>query len=496
MSVVFLFSVQTEQVRDRQGRSWCRPPDLDTLLRLLAALPPGTQYKLCAGNTGRGVLADPPGLSTYLDIAPLPELLAVTREPLSLGGGVSITDAAAEWAEAARTEPARFSYLVSLCQQLEWLASPAVRDRGTVAGNLMLKHRNPEFQSDMFTLLEAVGAELTVVWWAGGERRTAQLSPRAWLDSSMSGRLLLAVTLPPLPATRKLLFYKVGNRTAFTHAQLNAAFLYELKPGRVRSLASRPSLVFGGVAGSFIHAQRTEEALLTADLRAVGEAGRLARLAGEEAGAVVAAGESGTQYRLGLVMAITYKFLLAALPGVSADCRTGAGDLRLLRPLQSGSQRYTTDPAQFPVTEPVEKLEVGRQCSGKAQYCNDIPLLPGELHAALVLTSQASCQLDTVDPSPALALPGVVAFIDHTDIPGQNNLTGHKKFAEPLFVSNAVSYAGQAVGLVLAESSELAHTAASLVRISYKNKESLRNDSSWPFVLFVLNFIWQRRNYC
>ena len=96
--------------------------------------------------------------------------------------------------------------------------------------------------------------------------------------------------------------------------------------------------------------------------------------------------------------------------------------------------------------------------------------VPGELAAALVLSTVAACMLDTVDPGPALARPGVVAVLDHRDIPGSNNLTAHKKFAQELFASDRVSHAGQVIGVVVAEDTETAHAAARLVRVTYKER--------------------------
>ena len=86
--------------------------------------------------------------------------------------------------------------------------------------------------------------------------------------------------------------------------------------------------------------------------------------------------------------------------------------------------------------------------------------VPGELSAALVLSKCASARLDSVDPSEALSLPGVVAFVDHRckttrvigqasiaffprDIPGVNNLTAPRKFPQEVFVTDKISHAGQ-----------------------------------------------------
>ena len=69
-------------------------------------------------------------------------------------------------------------------------------------------------------------------------------------------------------------------------------------------------------------------------------------------------------------------------------------------------QHYETDPSLFPINKPVEKYEARLQCTGEAIYINDIPEIPGELHAAFVYSTIANCDLDTVDPTEALAMPG------------------------------------------------------------------------------------------
>ena len=60
---------------------------------------------------------------------------------------------------------------------------------------------------------------------------------------------------------------------------------------------------------------------------------------------------------------------------------------------------------------------------------------------------------------------GVVAYIDHQDIPGKNSAIindehGKDNSIEEIFTSGKVHYAGQAIGLILANSFELAHKAS------------------------------------
>ena len=96
-----------------------------------------------------------------------------------------------------------------------------------------------------------------------------------------------------------------------------------------------------------------------------------------------------------------------------------------MRPLQQGSQEYKTDPKLYPINKPVEKLEATLQCSVEAEYINDIPALHNEVHAAMVVSTQANCDIESVDPAEALKVPGVIDQIDNKDIPGLNNVTDH-----------------------------------------------------------------------
>jgi xanthine dehydrogenase/oxidase len=45
---------------------------------------------------------------------------------------------------------------------LSKVATTGVRNAGTLAGNLMLKHAHPEFPSDIFALFEAANGKLIV----------------------------------------------------------------------------------------------------------------------------------------------------------------------------------------------------------------------------------------------------------------------------------------------------------------------------------------------
>jgi xanthine dehydrogenase/oxidase len=84
----------------------------------------------------------------------------------------------------------------------------------------------------------------------------------------------------------------------------------------------------------------------------------------------------------------------------SSAVQSGASDLD--RGLSESVQSWETDESQWPVSQPVEKTEAKVQCSGEAQYVNDIPSSTGEVHAAFVLSQRGNCDIDSVKTDAAL----------------------------------------------------------------------------------------------
>ena len=64
--------------------------------------------------------------------------------------------------------------------------------------------------------------------------------------------------------------------------------------------------------------------------------------------------------------------------------------------------------------------------------------MTGELYVALVGSDKASARIVNVDPSIALAIPGVVGYIDHRSVPGFNE-TG-AILPSPVFAVDEVGF--------------------------------------------------------
>lgn len=127
----------------------------------------------------------------------------------------------------------------------------------------------------------------------------------------------------------------------------------------------------------------------------------------------------------------------------------------------------------WPVNKPTIKLEAIQQTSGEAQYCNDLPPYPREVFCAFVTTDISNGKIKSIDASKALAVKGVVAFFNAKDVPGKNVFTAGVNqlmmlpYNEILFAENDILYAGQPVGVIVAETNNLANEAAKLVEIKY-----------------------------
>ncbi|MDP9011326.1 MAG: xanthine dehydrogenase molybdopterin binding subunit [Pseudomonadota bacterium] len=102
--------------------------------------------------------------------------------------------------------------------------------------------------------------------------------------------------------------------------------------------------------------------------------------------------------------------------------------------------------------------------SGRAQYCDDIPLPANTLHAAFGLSPIAHGRITALDVSAVLREPGVAAVALAADIPGENNYGG-AVHDDPIFAAGLVQYAGQPLFAVAATSMRAARRAASRAKL-------------------------------
>ncbi|XP_012058303.1 PREDICTED: xanthine dehydrogenase-like [Atta cephalotes] len=141
-----------------------------------------------------------------------------------------------------------------------------------------------------------------------------------------------------------------------------------------------------------------------------------------------------------------------------------------------GKQNYITHVDLWPINEPMPKLESLKQTSGEAQYCDDLLPFPREVFCAFVVTNVGNGEICGIDASWALQKEGVVAFFSAQDIPGKNLcISAASKLMslpedELLFAEKDILYAGQPVGVIVAETHNVANEAAKLIEITYSER--------------------------
>lgn len=101
--------------------------------------------------------------------------------------------------------------------------------------------------------------------------------------------------------------------------------------------------------------------------------------------------------------------------------------------------------------------------NGTAQYVDDVPERQGTLHCALGLAPVARGRIVAMDLQTVAAMPGVVRVITAADIPALNDC-GTTGSDEPILCADHISYLGQPVFAVVAETRLQARRAAALAR--------------------------------
>jgi xanthine dehydrogenase YagR molybdenum-binding subunit len=111
---------------------------------------------------------------------------------------------------------------------------------------------------------------------------------------------------------------------------------------------------------------------------------------------------------------------------------------------------------------PVDRIEGRDKVAGEAKYAFEYQQ-DNVAYAALVQSTIAKGTVRAVDPSAALALSGVLAVLWHENAPALPAAEGELAVLQ----SSEVSYRGQIVAAVIADSLETARHAAQLVRVDY-----------------------------
>jgi len=114
----------------------------------------------------------------------------------------------------------------------------------------------------------------------------------------------------------------------------------------------------------------------------------------------------------------------------------------------------------------MKRVDAKEKVTGQAIYADDLHY-DGMLYAVPLHAEYPAARLKAISADRALKVPGVVCVLTAGDVPG-NNLVGGIIADQQVFARGAVVYHGDAVALVVAESTAKAREAASLIDVAYE----------------------------
>ena len=120
----------------------------------------------------------------------------------------------------------------------------------------------------------------------------------------------------------------------------------------------------------------------------------------------------------------------------------------------------------------IDRVDGHAKVTGKAKYTSDISL-PGLCYAVVIQSTIASGKISAIDSAAAEAVPGVLAVLTHLNAPRLK--TDSDKNNLPILQSDQIKFAGQNIGVVIADNFEKACFAADLVKVSYTASKSKTN---------------------
>ncbi len=241
------------------------------------------------------------GLDTLIDITRIPKLDQISMDEddvIHLGAMVTHNDCVGSKLIRTRAYP--------LARAAWEVGAPQIRNRGTVAGNLITA--SPA--NDTITPLMALGASVTLLSTRG--ERTIPLNEfytGVRKSVMQADEMLVDISFPALKDTQRGIFIKLALRRAQAISLVNAAIILNLKNDTVRSA----SITLGAVTPIIAHAVEAENFLARKKLneKNIAHAAELAMQAAHPIDDV----RGSAAYRREMVRVITMRGLTAIRDG-------------------------------------------------------------------------------------------------------------------------------------------------------------------------------------
>ncbi|KAL9024182.1 MAG: hypothetical protein Q9196_006704, partial [Gyalolechia fulgens] len=452
-------------------KRWFRPVTMKQLLQIKSVYP---SAKVIGGSTETQIeikfKAMQYSASVYVgDIAELRQY-SFKEDCVEIGGNVVLTDlediclAALE-----RYGPVKGQPFKAIHKQIRYFAGRQIRNVGTPAGNLAtaspISDLNPVFVATN-TVLVAKSLEkeieIPMTEFFKGYRTTA-LPPDA---------IIASLRVPVFREKGEYLrAYKQAKRKDDDIAIVNAALRLTLdEDHKVQNV----NLIYGGMAPTTVSAKEATDYLKGKEFTDTATLEGTMNMLDADFDLRFGVPGGMATYRKSLALGFFYRFYHEVLSEIDERNAQLDGDVRgeIERAISTGKrdQEAAHAYAQRVVGKTNPHLAAMKQCTGEAQYTDDIPVQRNELFGTLVLSTKAHAKILKVDTSAAMGLPGVVGWVDHLDLPNpEANWWGAPNCDELFFAVDEVFTAGQPIGMILADSAKHAEAGTRAVKVEYED---------------------------
>lgn len=510
---------------------WFSPVSLTQLLELKSEF---NDAKISVGNTEMGIETKFKNFkyAHLINVSRVPELVAiedVTRadaintthfagadafEGVKFGAAVTLTDVKEHLAGLSKTLPKHQTHaFTSITKMLKWFASTHIRNVACIGGNLVTA--SPI--SDMNPLLAAMNAYIEIQSLENGPRYTRVRDfflayRKVGLEPD---EVITSVYVPFTKQWEYVLPFKQARRREDDISIVTAGIRVLLEPVDESDLwtIADASIVYGGMAPVTKAAQTTEQFMVGKPFAAATFDSACDVLYANDFQLPEGVPGGMARYRESLCGSFLYKFFIKVSKQLDSDAlevstaakklpaapaidkmieSAGESFVHSSRPASVGVQTYGVERGGLlnsdhkpigdattkrgPVGDPLMHKSAYMQVSGEAMYADDLPNTPGTLHAVLVLSTIAHGLIKCIDASEALAMAGVHRFFDasifKTERLGTNKI-GPVLKDEECFADGKVLCVGQPIGMVVAETHEIATAAADKVKVEYEELPSI-----------------------
>ncbi|KAG2632959.1 putative aldehyde oxidase-like protein isoform X3 [Panicum virgatum] len=464
---------------------WYHPRSIKQYYELInSTLFSECSVKVVVGNTSAGVYKDYDLYNKYIDIGGIPELSSIVRkaEGIEIGAAITISRSIEilEKESNSMSSPNGSVVFRKLADHMSKVASPFVRNKASLGGNIILAQKNP-FPSDIATIL--LGAGSTVCIQVVGERKHITLEE--FLEQPPLDRtsLLLSIFIPhwilDSQTETSLVFqtYRAASRPLGNAiSYVNSAFLGHVSFGESSGdhVLSNLHLAFGAYGSEHAIRARKVEKFLTGKLLTASTIHGAIQLLKETI--VPMKGTSHPEYRISVAVGFLFSFLSVHVKGIADPGKTFSttsdDSVDVIdvydSPLSSHQETISGDEYK-PIGEPMKKYGVELQASGEAVYVDDIPAPKNCLHGEFIYSTQPLAFVKNITFKSSLSSQKIITVVSAKDIPKEGqNIGSMSMFGdEPLFGDPVTEFAGQALGVVIAETQRYADMAAKQAVVEY-----------------------------